>query len=147
MPQRSVLRWIGEMAAEAAARYRRNPAIRVVWGRVVEMGDVDDSDLEPMEQDWLRADLERMAESPDVLGMVPTGIDLLILDYGEFTTQAEYELLKGRVSGWIALDDTRTRKCRDIVRRLLEGEDRDFAVVDQSDERNGIMILRPITPD
>lgn len=133
-----------EMAAEAAARFRGNPAIKVVWGRVVGAQDVDDSALEPQERGWLEADLESMAISPNVLDMVPTEIDLLILDGGEFTTQAEYALLKSRVTGWIALDDTRTRKCREIVRRLLGGEDPDFAVVEQSEERNGIMIVRRI---
>ncbi len=133
------------MANEAMARHRKNPAIRIVWGRLVEAESLDGSDLTDEEIGWFQQDLSNMDTAPNVFGEMPEAIDLLILDGGEFSTLAEFLVLKDRVTGWIALDDTRTRKCREIVRRIGAGEDPQFVVADESDERNGIMILRRAT--
>jgi hypothetical protein len=133
-----------QMADEAIHRYRRDPKVQVIWGRLVEAADVDDTNLQGDEASWLKGDLARLESSPNVLWQVPSQIDLLVLDGGEFTTQAEFQLLKSRVSGWIALDDTHTRKCRGILERVYAGEEDEFAVVDYSDERNGVALLRRI---
>ena len=130
-----------EMAAEAARRHQSNASIRVVWGRLVGPEDVDDSGLTAEEQQWLTDDLARLRDAPWALPEIPDQIDLLILDGGEFTTRAEFELLHNRVTRWILLDDTRTRKCRQIVETVRSPESH-FAVVAESDERNGVMVLR-----
>lgn len=135
-----------KMAAEAANRYRRNQQITIVWGRLVGPDDYDVHDLSTDEAQWLKRDMADAAEAPLVWDQLPDEIDLLILDGGEFSTQAEFFALKDRCTGWIALEDTRTRKCREIVRSITSGDLPDFTIVFESMERNGVMLLRRVTP-
>jgi hypothetical protein len=132
------------MALEAAGRYRRRGDVDVIWGRLVSTADVLDDDLTPEEAGWLAADLERLAAAPLVINTLPAAIDLLILDGGEFTTYAEFMLLRSRVARWIVLDDTKTRKCRRIVESVEAGLVPDFRVVDASAERNGVAVLHRV---
>ena len=87
-------------------------------------------------------DEELISLIPNVLSSVPREIHLLLLDGGEFSTFAEFQELVPRVTGWIALDDTKVRKCRKIVESLDSGED--FRLIFNSDERNGVAIYRRI---
>jgi hypothetical protein len=81
-----------------------------------------------------------MKNAPNVYSTVPECIDLLILDGGEFSTFAEFRLLNERVTDWIILDDTNTRKCAEIL-KLVKDEKR-FQVIYESDERHGTAVLK-----
>jgi hypothetical protein len=130
------------MAKEAERRHRGNAAIEVIWGRLVNKDELDLSALTAEEEQWAAYDIERLDSAPQVLAQLPSRIDLLILDGGEFSTFAEYEKLKDRVSEWIVLDDTRTRKCRRIVQAVESGLETEFVKVWESGDRNGVMILK-----
>jgi hypothetical protein len=75
------------------------------------------------------------AGCPNVLSTIPAQIDVLILDGGEFTTYAEYKLLKER-SRILVCDDSAKYKCEKIRLQLLE--DKNYKVlIDMPDQRNG----------
>ena len=92
------------------------------------------------ESNWLKADLEKMTRAPIVFERVPQFVDLLILDGGEFSSQAEFFALRDRIAGWVILDDIRTRKNKKVFDFLVR--DDSFCLVWVTDERNGAAIFR-----
>ena len=139
------LELVRELSDEAAKRHANNPHIRILWGRVVDVSTFDDADLTVEEEKWLKSDIEAANLAPEIMAKLPSVIDLLVLDGGEFSTHAEFHALKGRVSNWIILDDTRLRKCKAILQEIMDGEVSDFEIVDHCDERNGTAVLRRCT--
>jgi hypothetical protein len=130
------------MAKAARRRLARFSFFDVIFGSLVSIDDLDRSNLTHTEELWLKQDEIWILGSPYVFNSLPQNLDLLILDGGEFSTLAEFKLLKDRVSHWIILDDTNTRKCAQILKTIeSEGE---FLLVYQSQERNGTAILKRI---
>ena len=97
----------------------------------------DSDDLTDSEINWLTDDLINIEKVPVILDQLPSEINLLLLDGGEFTTYAEYKNLKSRIKGYVILDDTESRKCRRI---LLEAK-KEKLVIFESHERNGTAVL------
>tara|TARA_R110000824_G_scaffold218435_4_gene405105 strand:+ start:11732 stop:12322 length:591 start_codon:yes stop_codon:yes gene_type:complete len=114
---------------------------KIILGKIVEESEIakwfDNGDLGERENSWIKADLKNMKEVKNVFHTVPDDIDLLVLDGGEFSTYPEYRLLKSR-SRIIALDDTKTRKCKKIKEELLQS---DAKIILDSDERHGVAIF------
>lgn len=131
-----------EMAREAERRHRGNGAVAVVWGRLIGEADLYLDELEGPERAWADQDKSDLQAAPDVMDRIPSEIDVLILDGGEFSTYPEFHLLQGRVRSWIVLDDTHTRKCRRIVEELRADSTSPWISVWSSDERNGVLVLR-----
>ena len=129
-----------EMAKSANKVLRRFKFFNVIYGSVINIQDLDRANLGETEKIWLEQDEVWMKNAPNVYSTVPEYIDLLILDGGEFSTLAEFRLLNKRVTGWIILDDTKTRKCSEIL-NLVKDEKR-FEVIYESDERHGTAILK-----
>jgi hypothetical protein len=96
--------------------------------------------LTSAESSWLKADLEKMTRAPIVIERVPEFVDLLILDGGEFSSQAEFFALRERIKGWVVLDDIKTRKNKKVFGLLVR--DDSFSLVWATDERNGAAIFR-----
>ena len=69
-------------------------------------------------------------------------IDLLILDGGEFSARGEFRKVEPRLRGFLILDDTKTRKCKDLLNELKSRSD--YMVVWESEERNGAAVLRVV---
>ena len=134
-----------EMIKAAKKALKRHSYFNVVFGSIVRVEELNRIELDATEMSWLKQDEFWIRNAPNVLNTVPLGIDLLILDGGEFSTLAEYKLLNARVRGWIILDDTRTRKCEGIIRLALE--DKNFQIIYQSDERHGTAILKRVYLD
>ncbi len=130
------------MAKAARRRLSKFSFFNVVFGSLVSIYDLDRTNLTQTEESWLKQDEKWILAAPNVFNSLPRNLDLLILDGGEFSTLAEFRLLKDRVSQWIILDDTNTRKCAQIL-RTIEFEE-EFLIVYQSQERNGTAILRRI---
>jgi hypothetical protein len=131
------------MYGVAKRNLKRHDLYQLVWGSIIQEGELDMTNLSETESNWIKTDLEDMRKAPYVFKKVPENIDLLILDGGEFSTYAEFQKLNSRVSGWIILDDTNSRKCARILREVpAEGT---WNVIFQSDERNGTAVLRKIS--
>jgi hypothetical protein len=119
-------------------RFRKFGFLSLLYGSVVTESQLLKSNLSPTEELWLNADQRDIAAAPNLRDIIPSDIDLLILDGGEFSTYAEYQTLKPLVSSFILLDDTNTRKCQKIIEEIVTD---DFYLVWKSSERNGTALL------
>ena len=128
MYQSAVKAWEGKLPDWAS----------LVHGRIVEEGDMDSSELNSDEQGWFEEDVRGMNTCPNVMDAIPTQIDLLLLDGGEFSTQSEFEKLKDR-SKLIVLDDTNARKCKGIRSHVMSSPDKYRLVFDAPEVRGGVM--------
>ena len=133
------------MAKTAQRRLSKFGFFEVVFGSLVSIDDLDRTNLNETEKVWLEQDEKWLLGAPSVINSLPKNIDLLILDGGEFSTFAEFKLLKNKVSDWIILDDTNTRKCEEIVKQIKV--EKEFLLVYESQERNGTAILRRVNPN
>lgn len=130
-----------KMYAEAASRLPKN--ITSLYGSIIKLEELDESNLTPEEKAWLDSDLRNYNECPNVLSRIPKEIDLLVLDGGEFSTRAEFLKLKDRCR-YIFLDDTHLRKNKLNRKDLLLSED--FAAIEDSGERNGWSLFKHFDP-
>ena len=80
------------------------------------------------------------AESPDAKPHLPTEIDVLILDGGEFSSYGEFKAL-GEKAKIICLDDSHRAVKNRRVREDLAASDEWRALADRPDERNGWSIF------
>lgn len=111
----------------------------MIHGSIVDQHELDVEDLLGDEKEWIRQDIEMMKSCRNVLSDLPLHFDLVILDGGEFSTYAEFKKLEGRISRYLILDDTETRKCRRILKEI-ELSDK-YEVIFQSSERNGTAVI------
>ena len=114
--------------------------VHVILGRIVEVSDLDIVGLGEDEATWLAEDLKAMSEVSDVLEELPSKIDFLILDGGEFSTAAEFNKLIERTT-YVFLDDTSIRKNRGNRSWLIESDDFE-QLEDFPEDRNGWCLFK-----
>lgn len=116
--------------------------VTLVLGRIIEPREIDDfvtkNSLDIQHLGWLEEDKHNYTLCPNVLPQIPNQIDLLILDGGEFSTYAEWVVLRDR-SKIIMLDDTKMLKCKQIVAESLANPN--YYLLMNSDERNGFHVF------
>lgn len=123
-----------------AKKHNEENNVNLIYGRIVDVEDLDIKDLHGPEQKWFNNDFADYKLTPNVIDQIPNEIDFLILDGGEFSTKAEFNLLKDR-SRYIFLDDTQTRKNKEVREELLS--DSGFeCVVDAPADRNGWALFK-----
>jgi len=128
-----------ERAIRAQKRNRKFRFVQIIWGSIVSEQDLDHQGLSESENLWITEDINALKNCPQVLDLIPDSIDALFLDGGEFSTRKEYDLLFERVTKWLILDDTASRKCASIAKDIRAGKT-PFIVVVDSQQRNGFMI-------
>jgi len=128
-----------ELSKIATKNLRKFSFFSVIHGRIIEVGHLDDSGLTGDEKNWLNEDIERLKSCRNVISSLPLHFDLVILDGGEFSTYAEFKILEDRISRYLILDDTSTRKCRRIMEEIKVSKK--FEIIFQSNERNGTAVL------
>jgi hypothetical protein len=114
---------------------------KLIHGRVVEVSDMDNSNLgyqHPDEPIWFNEDKNAMLSCANVIDQLPSKIDLLFLDGGEYSTHAEFLKLKDR-SSMILLDDTTARKCKTIRETVLSDTENYTLLFDETRYRGGVM--------
>ena len=104
----------GDLRDEAVRNLGEGSPVSILHGTIVEESDLDDRDLTEQEQKWLLDDIFHIREAPNVMHLLPSTIDLLVLDGGEFSSEAEFLKLEPRVTGYIVLDDILVRKNRRV---------------------------------
>lgn len=120
--------------------------VTLLNGRIIEYDEVFwfdhseiDLSIDGHARLWYEKDLQLLKESVNVLDKLPTTIDLLVLDGGEYTTYPEYIKLKDR-SKVIVIDDTNILKCKRIRLELMN--DNNFIMIsDNQDDRNGYSVF------
>lgn len=123
---------------ETAVRNLRRYAsdrLTLVYGTLVEEQDLETENLSPLEAKWLVDDLRAIRAAPLVRDSVPPSIDLLLLDGGEFSSFGEFTFLEPRLTGWVLLDDTLTRKNRKV--EFILQQSRGWVRCDWGEDRNG----------
>lgn len=130
------------MVRISKSRLKQWPVYTVFHGTVVETADLDNRDLNAEERIWFEQDKSRISLAPNVLHLLPEKIDLCILDGGEFSSYAEYQVLLSRLTGWLVLDDVKTRKNRRVLEEAVQSGD--FILVDISEERHGTAVLKKL---
>jgi hypothetical protein len=128
-----------QRALRAQKRNKKFGVVQIIWGSIVTAQDLDHKGLSANEIVWINEDINALENCPLVLDSLPNFIDALFLDGGEFSTRAEYDKLFDRVTKWIILDDTCTRKSASIAGDIRAGKT-PFAVVVDSQQRNGFMV-------
>lgn len=92
--------------------------------------------------EWYSGEKDVIEKAPLLnIDNVPN-LDFIILDGGEYTTRGDFEaLISKNTPKYIALDDTRVFKCRDIRKELLE--DKKWEMIDDDQEdRHGYSIFK-----
>jgi hypothetical protein len=129
-----------KMWRKAERNLRRYGFFEVIHGTIIHIDDLDTKNLSAVEVQWIAHDQRNLQEAKNVLSHIPSQIDLLILDGGEFSSYAEFLTLESRLSGFVVLDDTSVRKNKVVVEKLLV--DKKFKLVWESDLRNGCAIFK-----
>jgi hypothetical protein len=118
----------------------------IIYGRIVEVDELNWFDKEKLNDDqkkWLRDDIVNYNMCPYIMEKIPSRIDLLILDGGEFSSYVEFHKLIDR-SKILVLDDTfarETMKFNLIRKSILETGYRYKVIEDRCNDRNGFMIV------
>lgn len=118
---------------------RKYKFFSVIHGRIVDVEDLDSTQLREEEIEWFASDLQNMSTAKNVLGLLPQQIDVLLLDGGEFSSYSEYVFLKDRGVKWLILDDVNVRKNRRVLAEAVSSGE--FQLIWKSDERNGAAVL------
>jgi hypothetical protein len=121
---------------------RKYQFFEVLHGRIVDIEDLDAANLSDDESKWLSKDVTNFDYAPNVIERIPSKIDLLVLDGGEFSSFAKFIALKSKINKWVVLDDTKIRKNSKVKSWLMQ--DGNFNLVWESDERNGCAIFKKI---
>jgi hypothetical protein len=89
---------------------------------------------------YYRSDVENSRSAPLVLERIPSQIDVLLLDGGEFSGYAEWSKLRDRKLRVVLLDDINTMK-NDIVFGELRQDSRWNLVLQERGDRNGFALF------
>lgn len=128
------------MYKRAKRNLRRFPFFLVLYGSIVDIDSMNEVGLSESESRWLQHDVKNLKLAPNVLASIPESIDMLILDGGEFTSLAEFQVLKSKLRNWVVLGDTLIRKNSEVF-KILES-DSEFNLVWKSKDRNGCAIFK-----
>jgi|688.fasta_scaffold412578_2 hypothetical protein len=124
---------------ESKKNLRKYDFFNVIHGRIVDVEDLDSTQLLEEEIEWFESDLRNMSTAPNVLNLLPQQIDVLLLDGGEFSSYSEYLFLKDRGVKWLILDDVNVRKNRRVLSEAITSGK--FQLIWKSDERHGAAVL------
>jgi len=125
---------------------------QLLWGSIVDREHIQSQaylshfpELQASEKlrHWFQVDLSNCMAAPHVLKDLPEKIDFLLLDGGEFTTLHEFSILFSRCVGYIALDDTKLDKCKEVHNRLTSLFE--WGEIVSVNIRNGFSIFKRIS--
>ena len=97
-----------------------------------------DKNLTEEQKKWLSEDLENLSRCENIIESIPSEIDFLLLDGGEFSTYSEWQILKGRTK-MVALDDIRELKTKQIYEELIT--DDSYELVIETPDGNGFCVF------
>lgn len=124
----------------------------LINGRIIESNDLVDIDKcsdhfftsssRDIQKGWLQEDIKNYNNISNVLSELPKKIDLLILDGGEFSSLAEFNILKD-ITRFIVLDDTKCIKNYEVSNFIRDNKESYNIIVDSND-RNGFLVAEKI---
>ena len=140
---------------QAISNFNTFPKINnfnLILGKIIEEKDMLDIDAaddrffsmygRDVQKGWLKEDVDNCNKVENVLHLLPNQIDLLILDGGEFSTLAEFNILKDRATYFI-LDDTTALKTFEVA-NIIRNDTNYRILHDEPNDRNGFLISKKI---
>lgn len=116
--------------------------VNLLYGTIVTDKEVNefvsDKNLTEEQKKWLSEDLENLSRCENIIESIPSEIDFLLLDGGEFSTYSEWQILKGRTK-MVALDDIRELKTKQIYKELIT--DDSYELVIETPDGNGFCVF------
>ena len=116
--------------------------VNLLYGTIVTDKEVNefvsDKNLTEEQKKWLSEDLENLSRCENIIEIIPSEIDFLLLDGGEFSTYSEWQILKGRTK-MVALDDIRELKTKQIYEELIT--DNSYELVIETPDGNGFCVF------
>ena len=116
--------------------------VNLLYGTIVTDKEVNEfvsnKNLTEEQKKWLSEDLENLSKCKNVLGILPSEIDFLLLDGGEFSTYPEWKILRDRTR-MVALDDIRELKTKQIYEELIN--DVNYELVIETPDGNGFCVF------
>lgn len=137
----------GEAAAYWAAR-GSPPNLHLLYGRLAaaRMDTEEEARARPLFHkcriEWWQEEAADYAAAPVVGGLLPAVLDLALLDGGEFSTEAELDVVLARGVRVVALDDSSMLKTSSAAARL--GADPAWQLIAGGDDRNGWRVFERI---
>lgn len=139
--------WAPFLVPHLQSRPGKLPRLELLYGRLIEKEEllsVDEIREHPRFNDapWLEWRERNSAEyevCPNVIDSIPTQIDVLCLDGGQFSTYAEFQKLKDRTK-IVLLDDTDTYKTEKIRSEIIASPDMWTVLFDYPRDRHGCMM-------
>lgn len=126
-----------KMAIKNLKKYNLSNSL-FIHGTISKQNELETENLTSEERKWLDEDSINFKSAPDVTGLIPSKIDVLLLDGGEFSTFSEFSILASRLNdgATIILDDTKTRKSQKVLNYIRNNKD--YSILETNDERNGV---------
>jgi hypothetical protein len=120
-----------------------------LWGSILQSSDIEyiyhvfpELIRNSQFKGWHALDIQNIKLSPNVLDKIPSEIDFILFDGGEFTTYYEFKILFPRCKKFIALDDVNVSKCK-LIRRILQSNP-EWKEIKYIPERNGFSLFQHI---
>lgn len=119
----------------------------ILHGRIVEPEDlcteeeiIKEKDFSVQWIDWLKQDLNSLKTCKNIVDILPSVLDVVLLDGGEFSSYSEFKILSEKTNIFI-LDDTNVLKNRKTRKILLEDQENWKCLFDVKNERNGYSVF------
>ena len=109
--------------------------LELIHGTIVGSSELSTELLSAEEKKWLQDDLDVIERAPRVEHLMPDNVDFLLLDGGEFSSEAEFKFFENRLKRWLLLDDTKVRKNRNV--EMILQSSANWIRCDFGDDRNG----------
>jgi len=126
-----------------------NANAKICWGSILKTEEVSKLDLvfpsysqNSEFQRWHGIDMANIEHSPYILDELPSEIDFVLFDGGEFTTHFEFVKIFSRCKKFIALDDVNVDKCI-TIRRFLKHHP-EWKEIKYINERNGFSLFEKV---
>ena len=119
--------------------------VKLLYGRIIDKKDIlqfiSNKKLSNEQNKWLIEDLNNLDLCENILSNLPSEIDFLLLDGGEFSTYPEWIILKDRIK-IVALDDISELKTNQIHNELMN--DKSYELLYKTNDGNGLSIFKKI---
>ena len=124
-----------------------SPKLHLLYGRLIEVEDLVTIEEVQAHQifkqhpwlEWRARNIKEYNECENVVDKLPSEIDVLFLDGGQFSTRSEFGALKDRTK-IVLLDDTTTFKTEKIRDEILSNPETWSIIFDNKLDRHGIFM-------
>ena len=123
------------------------PKLHLLYGRIIEAAElVPEQEVRNHERfsqhpwlEWRERNIKEYGQCENILDQLPSEIDVLLLDGGQFSTRSEFHKLKDRTKV-VLLDDTQSFKTEKARADMLADPEVWTVIVDSESDRHGIFI-------